>query len=203
MSTSGARRSDTLDIYVIGKQWMWKIQHPTGQREINELHVPLGRTVKLTMASEDVIHDFYVPAFRVKKDVLPGRYTTLWFEPTKPGRYHLFCAQYCGANHARMIGWVIVMEPADYEAWLSGIVPGRNPVAAGEKLFREMAAPRATCPMARAARRRCTAFTGNGQLADGATVTADDAYMRESILAPEAKIVAGYQPTDADVPGTD
>ncbi|HYA96672.1 MAG TPA: cytochrome c oxidase subunit II, partial [Methylomirabilota bacterium] len=111
---------DTLDIYVIGKQWMWKLQQPDGRREINELHIPVERNIKLIMASEDVIHDFFVPAFRVKMDVVPGRYTTLWFRATKPGRYHFFCSQYCGTNHALMGGWVTVMEPADYAAWLSG-----------------------------------------------------------------------------------
>src|SRR5262249_45357320 len=111
---------DVMDVYVVGKQWMWKVQHPQGQREINELHVPIGRAVRLTMTSEDVIHSFYVPAFRVKKDVLPGRYTSEWFEATKPGKYHLFCAEYCGTKHSEMVGWVYAMEPQDYEQWLSG-----------------------------------------------------------------------------------
>src|SRR5687768_12692220 len=115
--------AEALDIYVVGKQWMWKFQHLDGQREINELHVPLGRAVKLTMTSEDVIHDFFVPAFRVKADVLPGRYTTLWFEPTVPGRYQLFCAEYCGTKHSGMIGQVVVMEPSEYQTWLSGGAP--------------------------------------------------------------------------------
>ena len=114
---------DTLNIYVVGKQWMWKFQHLDGQREINELHVPVGRPVKLIMTSEDVIHDVFVPAFRVKADVVPGRYTNLWFQPTKPGRYHLFCAEYCGTRHSGMIGEVIVMEPSEYQAWLSGGAP--------------------------------------------------------------------------------
>ena len=114
---------ETLNIYVVGKQWMWKFQHLDGQREINELHVPVGRPVKLIMTSEDVIHDVFVPAFRVKADVLPGRYTNLWFQPTKPGRYHLFCAEYCGTRHSGMTGEVIVMEPSDYQAWLSGGAP--------------------------------------------------------------------------------
>ena len=111
---------NAMEVYVVGKQWMWKIQHLEGQREINELHVPVGRPVKLMMTSEDVIHSFFVPAFRVKQDVVPGRYTTLWFEATKAGKYHLFCAEYCGTQHSRMIGRVVVMEPAEYQAWLSG-----------------------------------------------------------------------------------
>src|SRR5215510_4772380 len=109
-----------IEIYVVGKQWMWKLQHPGGQREINELHVPVGRPVKLIMTSEDVIHSFYLPAFRIKNDVLPGRYTTQWFQATKAGQYHLFCAEYCGTKHSGMIGGLFVMEPAAYEQWLSG-----------------------------------------------------------------------------------
>jgi cytochrome c oxidase subunit II len=132
--------SDTLDIYVIGKQWMWKLQQPNGQKEINELHVPVGENVRLIMASEDVIHDFSVPAFRVKMDVVPGHYNTLWFRPTKTGKYHFFCSQYCGTNHAIMGGWVTVMEPDEYTAWLSGSSGAEaNPVLAGQKLFAERA----------------------------------------------------------------
>src|SRR6266705_191715 len=126
-----------MEIVVTGIQWMWKVEQAEGQREINELHVPLGRPVKLTMTSEDVIHDFFVPAFRVKKDVLPGRYTSLWFEPTKLGAFHLFCAQYCGAFHAGVLGSVLFVEPDEYERWLAGSVQGETMEAAGEKLFRE------------------------------------------------------------------
>lgn len=187
---------DTLDIYVVGKQWMWKAQQPNGRKEINELHVPVGRNVKLILASEDVIHDFYVPAFRVKMDVVPGHYNTLWFRPTEPGRYHFFCSQYCGTNHAIMGGWVTVMQPADYAAWLATTSDtDADPVLAGEKLFSDKSC--STC------------HTGNGgghgpslnglyggkvRLADGSVVTADDAYLRESLLQPNAKIVAGYLP---------
>jgi cytochrome c oxidase subunit 2 len=130
---------ETLNVYVVGKQWMWKFQHLDGQREINELHVPVGRPVKMIMTSEDVIHDFFVPAFRVKADVIPGRYTSIWFEPTKPGRYHLFCAEYCGTRHSGMIGWIEVMEPNDFQAWLGGGRPSDSPAAAGEKLFQDLA----------------------------------------------------------------
>src|SRR5271168_1961029 len=130
-------RKDTLDIYVTGKQWMWKVQYPGGQREINELHVPVGRAVKLTLASEDVIHSFYLPAFRLKHDVVPGSYQTFWFEPTKPGRYHIFCAEYCGTNHSRMIGWVTVMEPAEYQAWLASGSAASSMVQQGQKLFEQ------------------------------------------------------------------
>jgi cytochrome c oxidase subunit 2 len=187
---------DTLDIYVIGKQWMWKIQQPTGLREINELHVPVGRNIKLILASEDVIHDFSVPAFRVKMDVVPGHYNTMWFRPTKAGRYHFFCQQYCGTNHALMGGWVTVMEPMDYAAWLSGSSDASaNPVLAGEKLFVEKACT--TCHIANGTGRAPSlngVYDGKVLLADGSTVTADDGYIRESILNPQAKIVAGYQP---------
>src|SRR6266850_5454840 len=115
---------NALEVYVVGKQWMWKFQHTTGQREINELHVPVGRKVKLIMASEDVIHDVFVPDFRVHMDVLPGRYTSVWFETTRPDSYNLFCSQYCGTNHAGMVGKVIAMEPADYQEWLTYTADG-------------------------------------------------------------------------------
>jgi cytochrome c oxidase subunit II len=187
---------ETLDIYVIGKQWMWKLQQPNGMREINELHVPVGRNVRLIMASEDVIHDFFVPAFRVKMDVVPGHYNTMWFRPTKAGRYHFFCAQYCGTNHAVMGGWVTVMEPSDYAAWLSGSSGAdANPVVAGEKLFAEKAC--ITCHFSNGTGRAPSlngVYAGQVGLADGSTVTADDSYIRESILVPNAKIVRGYQP---------
>ena len=187
---------DTLDIYVVGKQWMWKAQQPNGLKEINELHVPVGRDIRLILASEDVIHDFFVPAFRVKMDVVPGHYNTMWFRPTKPGRYHFFCSQYCGTNHAVMGGWVTVMEPTDYAAWLSGVSGGEaNPVAAGEKLFAEKSC--VTCHLANGTGRAPSLNGLYGApvlLADGSTVTADDAYIRESILQANAKIVARYQP---------
>jgi cytochrome c oxidase subunit 2 len=188
--------ADTLDIYIIGKQWMWKAQQPTGLKEINELHVPVGRDVKLIMASEDVIHDFSVPAFRVKMDVVPGYYNTMWFRPTKPGRYHFFCSQYCGTNHSTMGGWVTVMEPTEYAAWLSGASEGnQNPVVAGEKLFADKAC--LTCHVGDGHGRAPSLnglYGAKVLLADGSTVTADEGYIRESILDPKAKIVAGYQP---------
>jgi cytochrome c oxidase subunit 2 len=187
---------DTLDIYMIGKQWMWKAQQPNGIREINELHLPVRRNVRIILASEDVIHDFYVPAFRVKMDVVPGRYNTMWFRPTKPGRYHFFCSQYCGTNHAIMGGWVTVMEPSDYAAWLAGAAAGEaNPASSGEKLFTEKAC--ATCHVANGSGRAPSLngiYGARVLLADGSTVMADDAYIRESILQPAAKVVAGYQP---------
>ncbi len=186
---------DTLDIYVIGKQWMWKLQQPTGRKEINELHIPVNRNIKLILGSEDVIHDFYVPAFRVKMDVVPGRYNTMWFRPTKVGKYHFFCSQYCGTNHAVMGGWVTVMDPAEYAAWLSDEGGDVSPVSAGEKLFTQLACT--TCHVPNGTGRGPSlngVYGAKVLLADGSTVTADEGYIRESILQPKAKIVAGYQP---------
>jgi len=186
---------NALDIYVVGKQWMWKLEHLEGQREINELHIPVGRAVRLTMTSEDVIHSFFVPAFRTKQDAVPGRYTTTWFKPTKAGKYHLFCAEYCGTNHSRMGGWVYVMEPRDYEAWLSGGTSGGSLAENGQKLFDELACGNCHKPDGSG---RCPSLTGlfgkTVQLAGGGTVQADEGYIRESILQPQAKIVAGYGP---------
>ena len=186
---------NAIQINVVGKQWMWKLQHMEGQREINELHVPMGRPVRLTMTSEDVIHSFYVPAFRVKADVLPGRYTSLWFEPTAPGKYHLFCAEYCGTKHSGMIGSIYVMEAQDYQAWLSGGAPEGSLASSGEKLFQDLACT------------NCHHLDGRGRgpnlqglfgspvlLSNGQTIKADEGYLRESILNPTAKVVAGYEP---------
>jgi cytochrome c oxidase subunit II len=184
-----------MEVFIVGKQWMWKAQHADGQREINELHVPVGRPVKLVMGSEDVIHSYYIPAFRVKADVIPGRYNSLWFTATKPGRYHLFCAEYCGTKHSGMIGWVTAMEPADFQAWLGGGPPTASPVAAGEQLFQDLACN--TCHQEGTQSRGPTLagiFGKPVELQGGGTVTVDDSYVRESIVNPQAKIVAGYQP---------
>jgi cytochrome c oxidase subunit 2 len=184
-----------MEIHIVGKQWMWKALHVNGAREINELHVPVGRPVKLIMGSEDVIHSFFIPEFRVKADVVPGRYNTMWFTASKAGKYHIFCTQYCGTKHSNMIGWVTAMEPAEYQAWLSGGSGGGTMAQAGAKLFTDL-----TC-------NTCHLDTGQGRgpalkglhgkkvlLATGQSVTADDAYIRESILNPQAKLVAGFQP---------
>jgi cytochrome c oxidase subunit 2 len=184
-----------MEIYVVGKQWMWKVQHMDGQREINELHVPVGRPVKLIMGSEDVIHSFYIPAFRVKADVIPGRYNTLWFEATTPGTYHLFCAEYCGTKHSGMVGSIVAMEPAQFQAWLGGGAASDSPVAAGEKLFTSLAC--ITCHVAGAQSRGpvlTNVFGSKVTLQDGSIVVADEVYLRESIVNPQAKIVAGFQP---------
>lgn len=192
--------ADTMDIYVVGKQWMWKFQHVEGQREINELHVPVRRKIKLTMTTEDVIHSIFVPAFRMKMDVVPGRYTTAWFEATRPGRYHLFCAEYCGTNHSTMIGWVEVMEPQDFQAWLGGERSGETLASSGEKIFQQQAC--ATCHRADAAGRGPALdglFGKDIQLDNGQTIKADAQYIRESILNPQAKIVAGF-PRPSNMP---
>jgi cytochrome c oxidase subunit II len=181
------------EIYVVGKQWMWKAQHSNGRREINELHIPVGRAVKVTLAAQDVIHSFYIPAFRVKQDAVPGQSRTMWFVPTKPGEYHLFCAEYCGTDHSRMIGRVVVMEDTAYQAWLGGET-GDTPVQAGERLFTQFDC--ASCH-ASGRRQRCPNLTDlygtNIRLVNGRTVLFDEAYIREKLMFPNAKVPEGYQ----------
>jgi cytochrome c oxidase subunit 2 len=187
---------NAIEIYVVGKQWMWKIQHSTGQREINELHIPVGRKVKLIMTSEDAIHDFFVPAFRIKADVVPGRYTSEWFEATKPGTYHLFCAEYCGMNHSGMIGWIVVMEPREFDNWLSGNAGNTTPAVAGQQLFQSLGC--VSCHGANGEGGRGPTLAGlfgrQTLLSTGQSVRADEAYIRESIINPQAKLVAGFGP---------
>lgn len=188
--------ADAMEIYVVGKQWMWKIQHGTGQREINELHIPVGRKIKLTMTTEDVLHDFFVPAFRTKADIVPGRYTYLWFEATKPGKYHLFCAEYCGLNHSGMGGWVYVMDQRDFDNWLSGNTSGQTPVELGKDLFENKlgcASCHAGGPQQRGAKLEGI-YGKEVKLLGGQTVVADDQYIRNSILNPASQIVEGFQP---------
>jgi cytochrome c oxidase subunit 2 len=185
---------DAMEIFVVGKRWMWKFQHETGQREINEIHIPVGRPVKLTLTSEDVIHDLFVPAFRTKIDVIPARYVHTWFQATKAGRYHLFCSQYCGTNHSGMVGWVTVQEPAEFSDWLTSHAEGSLALQ-GRKLFLKLQC--VTCHSANAKARAPVLEGLFGQmvhLQDGRTVIADEAYLRESILNPRAKIVAGWEP---------
>ncbi|HVI10345.1 MAG TPA: cytochrome c oxidase subunit II [Candidatus Binatia bacterium] len=186
--------SDATEVYVVAKQWMWKLEHAEGQREINELHVPVGRDVKLIMTSQDVIHSFFIPEFRIKQDVLPGRYTVEWFHATKPGVYHLFCAEYCGTQHSGMVGDIVVLEPAQYEAWVNS--GGSGPLSAsGEKMFAELGC--GTCHKMDGQGRgpNLQGLFGNPvQLEDGRTVTADENYVRESILDPGAKRVKGFAP---------
>ena len=173
---------------------MWHLQHPEGPREINELHVPVGQPVKLTMTSQDVIHDFYIPAFRVKKDVLPGRYTSIWFQPTEVGTFHLFCAQYCGTNHAEMIGWVYVMTPDDYAAWLNGGEKNLSMAQSGEQLFTHLGC--ASC--------HAEGATSNGpslagiygtsvKLANGDTQVVDESFIRQAIVSPNSVTLPNYK----------
>ncbi len=188
---------NAMEVFVTGKQWMWKVQYPDGTREINALHVPVGQPVKLTMASEDVIHSFSIPAFRVRHDVVPGHYDSLWFTATKPGRYHLFCTEYCGNSHAGMIGWVDVLEQREYANWAGGGggTSQGSLATQGEQLFAQNGC--ATCHLLDQ-QGRCPNLRGlynkPVQLSDGRTVLADDSYLRESILEPNAKIVSGFEP---------
>jgi cytochrome c oxidase subunit 2 len=184
----------TLEIYSTGKRWMWRFQHIDGQSEINELHVPLGLPVKVTFTSEDVLHSLFIPAFRVKADAIPGRYSSIWFTPTKTGEFHLFCAEYCGTEHSGMIGRVVVMEPNDYQAWLSG-GGGMSMTARGEQLFQQLGC--VSCHLPDGSGRGPSLagkFGSQEMLASGATVVVDDTYIRESILTPQTKLVAGYGP---------
>jgi cytochrome c oxidase subunit 2 len=186
---------DALNINVIGKQWMWKVQHSEGQQEINELHIPVDQPVKLTMASEDVIHSFYIPAFRIKQDVVPGRFTTEWFQATKLGAFALYCSEYCGTDHSKMAGRIVVMSAAEYRNWLAAVAPRNTLAQAGENLFRELGC--SGCHSGSAAVHAPTLEGLYGKMAplsDGTFVLADDKYLRDSILLPSSQIVAGYQP---------
>jgi cytochrome c oxidase subunit 2 len=187
---------DAMNVFVVGKQWMWKVQHEEGVREVNELHVPVGRPVRITLGSEDVLHDYFIPAFRVKMDAVPGKWTTMWFTATQKGEYHIFCAEYCGTKHSSMIGRVVAMEPQDYEVWLAGGKSAGSPVQTGERLFTDLAC--ITCHKPDATGRGPAlrgVFGSRVALADGRTVVADEQYLRESIMQPAAKVVRGYQPT--------
>jgi len=187
--------ADATEIYVVGKQWMWKIQHPDGRREINELHLPVGQPVKLIMTSQDVIHDFFVPGFRTKQDVVPGRYTTEWFTPTQPGRYHIFCSQYCGTNHALMVGTVYVQEPAEQARWLAQQPAPDSLVSIGERAFRTRGCSGCHAPNAAIRAPLLDGIYGKQvPLSDSTLVTANEQYLRDSILLPNKQISAGYQP---------
>jgi cytochrome c oxidase subunit 2 len=183
---------DATVIYGQGKQWMWKFQHPEGQREINELHVPVGRPVQVRLTSEDVIHSFFVPDFRVHMDVLPDRYTSVWFEATDPGTYHLFCSQYCGTGHATMIGTVHVLKKTDYQRWIQSHAEGSLALE-GRKIFL-----RYRCLSCHSADERARApvledlYQKPVRLRNGQTVIADDTYIRDSILYPGKQIVEGW-----------
>jgi cytochrome c oxidase subunit 2 len=187
--------ADAFEVYVLGRQWMWELKHPEGKKEINELHLPLGQPVRLTMTSQDVIHSFYVPAFRIKQDVLPGRYTSLWFQPTQVGTHHLYCAEYCGTKHSGMVGSVVVMDPVDYQRWLQEGEATESMSAAGARLFRQLG-----CSGCHNVNSSVHAPLLDGvfghpvPLEGGEVVTADERYIRDSILLPKSQVVAGYKP---------
>ncbi|HEY8748832.1 MAG TPA: cytochrome c oxidase subunit II [Tepidisphaeraceae bacterium] len=183
--------ANAMQINVVGKQWMWKLQHPEGPREINTLHVPVGRPIKLVLTSQDVIHDFGIPDFRIKQDVIPGIYVTEWFEATRTGEFHLFCNQYCGDLHSRMIGSVIVMQPAAYQSWLEGRTADEPAAVSGSRLFQSYGC--ATCHGQRAPS-LAGLYMSLVKLNDGTTTIADEQYLRESIVAPANKLVAGFGP---------
>src|ERR1700734_3086879 len=172
--------ANSMNIYVVGKQWMWKAEHPGGQHEIDSLHVPINRQVQLTMISQGVFHSFSIPAFRVKREAIPGRYSTVWFEATTPGTYHLFCTQYCGTNHSQMIGEVVVMTPDDFKKWLQGSTSGNSLAQDGERLFASLScnACHNTRPDARGPS-LANVYGSRLTLSSGQTITADDAYIRE------------------------
>lgn len=186
---------DAMPVFVVAKQWMWKAEHANGHREIGELHVPLGQPVRLVMASQDVIHSFYVPAFRIKQDVVPGRYTTLWFLPTQEGEFHLFCAEYCGTDHAVMGGRIVVMRPDAFARWLQSGPPRTGIAARGFELFRQFG-----CSGCHAAGSTVHAPDLAGilgrtvHLQDGRSLVADENYIRYSVLLPKKDVVAGYEP---------
>jgi cytochrome c oxidase subunit 2 len=182
----------SAEIFVIAQQWMWKAQHPEGVQEIDELHVPVGVPIKLTMTSQDVIHDFGIPALRIKKDVLPGRYTSEWFTATETGRFHLFCDQYCGTSHSAMVGWVIVMEPTEYARWLSGGVASKSMADVGAQLYAQYGCD--TCHSTGKGPSFAGLYGSLVEVTNNRTVVADDAYIRKSILNPSSQRAAGYAP---------
>jgi cytochrome c oxidase subunit II len=184
----------SMEIFVIGKQWMWQIQHPEGPRELDELHVPVGVPIKLTLTSQDVIHDFYIPAFRVKKDALPGRYTSLWFQANRTGKFHFFCAQYCGTNHSEMIGWVYVMSPTDYSAWLAAGEKTESMAQQGERLFTQLGCN--VCHAAEGAGRAPSLVGLYGRperLQSGETRVVDESLIRQAILDPNSVPLPNYR----------
>jgi cytochrome c oxidase subunit II len=187
--------TNAMNIYIVGKQWMWKAEHPGGQHEINALHIPVGRNVQLTMISQDVFHSFSIPAFRVKREVIPGRYSTVWFRATQPGTYHLFCTQYCGTLHSAMVGDIVAMSPDDYEKWIASSTSGQSLAQNGERLFASLGCN--TCHSGTSGGRGPSlagVYRSKVTLEGGRTVTADDEFLRGSILNPTTHQMAGYAP---------
>ncbi len=185
---------NAMEIHVVAKQWMWKLEHPNGAREINALHVPVDVPIRLVMTSQDVIHDFFVPAFRMKQDVLPGRYVESWFQATKPGTYHLFCAEYCGTDHSRMIGGIVVQSQADYARWADAQPQGDSLADQGAKLFVRLGCTGCHGGSARVRAPNLAGLYGRPVPIEGGFVTADEGYLRDSIMLPQKQVVAGYAP---------
>jgi len=186
---------NSMNIYIVGKQWMWKAEHPGGQHEINALHVPIGQPIQLTMISQDVFHSFSIPDFRIKREVIPGRYSTVWFNATTPGTYHLFCTQYCGTNHSVMIGEITAMTPDDYKKWTQDSTSGMSLAQNGERLFASMGCN--ACHSGNAAARGPSlagVYGSKLQLANGSQVLVNEAYLRDAILNPSQHVTAGYAP---------
>jgi cytochrome c oxidase subunit 2 len=187
--------ANAMNIYVVGKQWMWKAEHPGGQHEINSLHVPANRAIQLTLISQDVFHSFSIPAFRVKREAIPGRYTTVWFEATTPGTYHLFCTQYCGTDHSHMIGDVVVMTPDDYKQWLAGSTSGASLAQNGERLFASLSC--SACHNGRPDARGpnlANVYGSKLTLSNGQSQLADEAFIRDAILNPSQHVTEGFAP---------
>jgi cytochrome c oxidase subunit II len=187
--------TNAMNIYIVGKQWMWKAEHPGGQHEINALHIPVDRDVQLTMISQDVFHSFSIPAFRVKREVIPGRYSTVWFRATQAGTYHLFCTQYCGTLHSSMIGEIVAMPPDDYQKWIAGSTSGQSLAQNGERLYASLGCN--SCHSGTAGARGpnlAGIYRSKVTLEGGRTVTADDEFLRGSILNPTTHQMAGYAP---------
>jgi cytochrome c oxidase subunit 2 len=187
--------ANAMNIYIVGKQWMWKAEHPGGQHEINALHVPMGKPIQLTMISQDVFHSFSIPDFRIKREVIPGRYSTVWFEPTQVGTYHLFCTQYCGTQHAGMVGTITVLTPGDYKKWLEQSNSGQSLAQNGERLYASMGCN--SCHNGTAAARGPSLAGVYGSkltLTDGRQILVDDAYLRDAILNPSEHVTAGFAP---------
>ncbi len=189
-----APKAGAMEIHVVAKQWMWKTEHPNGAREINALHVPLGEPVRLMMTSQDVIHSFFVPQFRIKQDVLPGRYTQTWFQATRVGTFHLLCTQLCGTEHARMVGDVVVMKPEDFARWSAAQPQGDDIAATGATLFHSLGCSGCHEGSKVHAPQLAGLYGKPVQLADGRTMVADDAFIRDMILMPHANVPAGYEP---------
>jgi cytochrome c oxidase subunit 2 len=184
-----------VEIHVVAKQWMWKTQHSNGASEINELHAPVGVPVRLVMTSQDVIHSFFLPALRLKQDVLPGRYTEAWFKADKAGTFNLLCAEFCGTDHSKMGGRIVLMKPADYQAWLAKAPHTTDFAAEGRSLFTQLGCSGCHGSEDHTKAPNLAGLSGRVvKLADGRSLKADDAYIRGSILEPHRDVVAGYEP---------